>query len=470
MKKRFGLILTLIAVIFMNFAACNNNNKEANDLLSTPSPQPQLVTIDAPQKEADTAKNSDNNSDDMKGNGAADPTLTPALVEADEDIFNRKDEEYITMIENSLISTGNNYRVKKAIEKAQKGEKVTIAYIGGSITEGAGATTSEGCYAYQSYLYFKDTFGSGDGGNVKFVNTGMGGTPSTLGIIRYDRDVTDYGQVQPDIVFIEFAVNDYQEPTNGEAYESLIRKVLSAENQPAVILLFSVFKSRWNMQDLYKPIGSAYNLPMISIKDAVVPELEAGQITDSEFFIDDYHPTDFGHGIMADCVKYYYSTVNAEPTAVKDITVPKAAYLGKSFEGIKMIDSKTVDENVFITPGSFIQNDDQLCKFATKQLTFPNNWKHGSLSGSDSFVMKLNCRNLLFVYKSCSDEAFGTADIYVDGKLATNLVSSQSGGWNNPVPVLLLKEDKAADHTVEITMAEGNEDKEFTILAFGYTQ
>lgn len=46
---------------------------------------------------------------------------------------------YNEMIKNSLISTGNNVRIKKVIEKAKNGEDVTIAYIGGSITEGANA-------------------------------------------------------------------------------------------------------------------------------------------------------------------------------------------------------------------------------------------------------------------------------------------------------------------------------------------
>ena len=63
----------------------------------------------------------------------------------------------------------------------------------------------------------------------------------------------------PDIVFIEFAVNDYQEPTNGEAYESMVRKVLNQPNQPAVVLVFSVFKTKWNMQDFYQPLGAFYD-------------------------------------------------------------------------------------------------------------------------------------------------------------------------------------------------------------------
>lgn len=374
------------------------------------------------------------------------------------------------MIEASLISTGNNYRIKKVIEKSKKGEEITIAYIGGSITEGACATQKENCYAYQSYLYFKENFGVANGANVGFINAGMGGTPSALGIIRYDRDVTSYGRIKPDIVFIEFAVNDYEEATKGIAYESLIRKVLKEANQPAIILLFSVFQSRWNLQDLYIPIGNYYKLPMISIKDAVVPELEAGQISDEEFFADIYHPTDYGHKIMSDCIAYFYNIVNTSLIEDTDIIIPKLAKVGNAFEELKLFDRTRIDANVTVAHGGFSEIDSQLVKFATGEFSFPNNWKHTISSGADSFKMTLHCKNLLFVYKSCANETYGTADIYIDGALKESLNSNEGGGWNNPITVLLINEESSKLHSLEVKMAEGNEEKEFTIMAIGYSR
>ena len=46
-----------------------------------------------------------------------------------------------TMIAHSLLSLGNPYRLKRVIEKTKRGECVTLAYLGGSITQGAGACT-----------------------------------------------------------------------------------------------------------------------------------------------------------------------------------------------------------------------------------------------------------------------------------------------------------------------------------------
>ena len=56
-------------------------------------------------------------------------------------------EFYDTMVTSSLMDTGNNARIKATIEKARNGEDVTLAYIGGSITEGEGASPNSNCYA-----------------------------------------------------------------------------------------------------------------------------------------------------------------------------------------------------------------------------------------------------------------------------------------------------------------------------------
>ena len=56
----------------------------------------------------------------------------------------------------SLLSTGNNARLKNAIAKARNGEDVTLAYIGGSITEGALASPNSKCYAELPQKYERE--------------------------------------------------------------------------------------------------------------------------------------------------------------------------------------------------------------------------------------------------------------------------------------------------------------------------
>ena len=90
-------------------------------------------------------------------------------------------------------------------------------------------------------------------------------------MIRFDRDVLREGE-RPDIVVIEFAVNDEGDETKGVCYESLVRKVLKLPWKPAVVLLFSVFANDWNLQERLRPVGDLYDLPMVSILNAVTPQ------------------------------------------------------------------------------------------------------------------------------------------------------------------------------------------------------
>ena len=64
------------------------------------------------------------------------------------------DEEWHrAMIEKSLVTLGDTGPVRRKIEKAKAGEKVTVAYLGGSITEGVGGG-DELCYAKVSFDKF----------------------------------------------------------------------------------------------------------------------------------------------------------------------------------------------------------------------------------------------------------------------------------------------------------------------------
>lgn len=376
---------------------------------------------------------------------------------------------YNKMIANSLVSTGNNYRMINAIQKAMRGEDVTIAYIGGSITEGACSTTHTKCYAYQFYSMFKERFGKNGGSNVHYVNAGMSGTPSSLGVIRYSRDVAPSN---PDIVFVEFAVNDADDVTNGDAYESLVRNVLNSPNKPACMLIFSVFKPDWNLQDRMIPVGKQYNLPMVSIRNAVVPAVKAGEITSEQFWANDgWHPVDYGHKLMADCIMYCVDQILTKGKDSSDITVSSNVAIGKTFEGMTMIDSQTKMDGLSINAGGFNANDTTPGNFQyNNQPKFKYDWKHTTNGGSTSFTMKVTCKSMLFAYKLSSASTAGKVDIYIDGKYSQTVDSYKNGGWNNPWVIKLMGNSYAAEHTIEIRMANGNENKEFTILGFGVSK
>ncbi|MDE7300250.1 MAG: SGNH/GDSL hydrolase family protein, partial [Lachnospiraceae bacterium] len=404
------------------------------------------------------------------------PTLTEApkpteAPETDDKDTRTQEEIYQDMIERSLLAEGNNYRIKKVLEKARNGEEVLLAYIGGSITEGANASDAT-CYVTKSYDGFVELTGTEAAGNVSYVNAGLGGTSSALGVMRYDRDIVELTGKKPDIVFIEFSVNDWQEPTKGEAFESLIRRVYGEENEPAVVLVFAVFKSRWNMQSEYIPLGKLYRLPMISILDAVVPALDKEHTLDEDiFFSDIYHPTQYGHKIMADCITYMFEKLDAAE-ADEPYVMPEKSWNGDTYEKTALIDSARLDAVSELSAGGFSEVDGALgtYRYGKKPKTFPDNWMHTADSGDEAFRMTLTCGGLLMAYKQSSDKKFGSVDVYVDGEFVMKVDGYSEGGWNNPVPVQIIRGREQKEHTVEIRMSEGSEDKAFSILAFAAGQ
>lgn len=385
-------------------------------------------------------------------------------------------EEYQKMIAESLVSTGNNYRLKRVIEKCKRGEDVTIAYIGGSITQGAGAKPiNTMCYAYRSYQAFCQMFSPNNGENVHYVKAGVGGTPSEFGMIRYDRDVTKDGEISPDLLIVEFAVNDEGDETNGVCFESLVLKALQAENQPAVLLNFAVFMNDYNLQKRLQPIGECYELPMVSVKDALVPQFEESKvITKRQFFYDIYHPTNDGHRIMADCLANLYAAVDKEEMAAEDICLDKEPVYGIQFKDLVRFDRANAEQYATITQLGYDAKDTSI-QYVERDMdltgtpVFDENWMNDGLTPGAEFKMNLTCKNLVVVVKDSGAAQFGTADIYVDGKVVKT-IDPLVNGWDHCNPQILIDEKESAEHEVVFRMAEGHEGKKFTILGFGVTK
>src|SRR5699024_8459318 len=65
--------------------------------------------------------------------------------------------QYNAMIARSCLSTGNNARIKRVLEDLRAGKPVTLAFLGGSITQGAGAIPEqEKCYARLTFEAIRD--------------------------------------------------------------------------------------------------------------------------------------------------------------------------------------------------------------------------------------------------------------------------------------------------------------------------
>ena len=431
--KKFLSIFTAASMLLAMTACSSPADSSASDISSS---------ADSSASAAQTAESSQPVQQESSEAGESSAAPTAEAYDARTD--------YEKMVDRSLLSVGDMTRMSDVFQKAQNGEDITVAYIGGSITEGYNAGTTEFYAKTCTDLlqgYFPDI-------TVTGVNAGISGTPSLLGNLRLERDVLS---ADPDIVFVEFAVNDGQEADYKNAYESLVRTLLTQEKDIAVVLLFTVLDSGYTCQEHMSKIGANYDLPMISVHDSVYEEIEAGRMTWQDYSNDQSHPNAYGHKCITDFVDNYYQKVLpvvAENVGEVSKELPDPVFSAK-YMNMHYMDSATMDG---VELDGFEQYD--------THGSFHNGWMYRGTDGG-SMKFTVDCSVLEMVFKANNSDKYGTADIYVDGEKVKSVVSNMSDGWNNPVTAYLIDNDSSAEHTVEIRM-EGGVTQAFFVMAFGY--
>ena len=197
------------------------------------------------------------------------------------------------ILKRSLVSLGDPARLQRVLAKARAGGSVVVGALGGSITAGAAASLEEARWPNRLALWWRETFPESD---IRLVNAGMGATGSDIGAHRVRQDLLEQ---RPDVVAIEYAVNDGGSLMAEETLEGVVRQILKQPNRPAAVLLFTMNNQGQNVQDTHILVGRHYGLPMVSFRDALWPEIEAGRLQWNDVEADEVHPNDRGHAWCA---------------------------------------------------------------------------------------------------------------------------------------------------------------------------
>jgi lysophospholipase L1-like esterase len=169
---------------------------------------------------------------------------------------------------------GLNNFYKKAINGDQD---LIIAYLGGSITEAAGGWRDQSFKAIQER--FPQT-------KFSIVNAGIGGTGSDLGVFRVDSQVLKF---KPDLLFIEFAVNDQNQDKEKiyKAMEGIVRKVIRHNPRTAICFVYTltgdmvsgIVKGQMpNSVEAMEEIADYYSLPSIHLGLQVAALYTSGKL------------------------------------------------------------------------------------------------------------------------------------------------------------------------------------------------
>lgn len=170
--------------------------------------------------------------------------------------------------------------------RAARGEPLRYVAMGGSITE-AGGPGWVGEWLREEF----------PGSLVSVVNSGMSGTGGSLGVFRVERDVIAH---QPDLVLIEFCVNDGGLPDEQAVryMETLVVRLKSLPNPPAIVVVEAAARVGVNLAR-HRRVARHYDLLEVDMQAAVDERLARTGESWGVLFSDDVHPNREGHAFYA---------------------------------------------------------------------------------------------------------------------------------------------------------------------------
>lgn len=351
-------------------------------------------------------------------------------------------------------------RLKNLMKRAANGESLVIGFLGGSITQGSLSSTPETCYAYLVYEWWKKSFPNAE---FSFVNGGIGGTTSHYGGARAWKDVLCY---RPDIVTVDFSVNDDANEFFEETYEGTLRRLLMAPSVPAVVVLNNVFYDTGkNAQDYHNRIADHYGIPHVSIKDTIFPDVESGKIVRADITPDNLHPNDKGHRLVADEICKLLDSIKAE--------VEEEAIAGENIEDKSMKTEESILLPAPLTENAYehsrliqIQDNEAILDgFLVDPIEkkgmldiFKNGWTAAHTNDKISFEIECSC--LAVQYRKSVQQPVPKAKAVIDGDEAHAVIldGNFTEDWGDCLylePLLHHAEKKV--HRIEITVTDAKD-------------
>ncbi len=367
-------------------------------------------------------------------------------------------------------------KLAACMARAARGEELTIGFLGGSITQGSLASAEDKTYAYRVYRWWCDAFLQAE---FHYVNGGIGGTCSCFGAARAVGDLLMY---QPDVVVVDFSVNDKGETPEEESfyqetYEGLLRRIVSWPSSPAVLVLNNVYyDSGKTMQDRHNAVAEHYRVPFVSIKDSIYRKMKEGRYSLEELTPDGLHPNDLGHELVAGEVIRLLEEIRAWGEKKGLYTEPGADRRDIDRQGSSRedIDGKDIVGGE-ILPLPLTQNAYEQAKLLTIRNsrpvlagfradsrekkghldTFKNGWM-GKKAG-DRIIFYVDASCIAVQYRKTIQRPAVSARLILDGKQeeAVLLDGNFEESWGDCLYLLpVLHHGERGEHRVEIEVTE----------------
>lgn len=230
-------------------------------------------------------------------------------------------------------------------QKLKRDQEVRVAYLGGSITAANGWRVKTTQWLQKAFPNSK----------IHEIHAAIGGTGSDLGAFRLKRDVLDH---HPDLVFIEFAVNDggRQPEAIWESMDGIVRQIWK-DNPRTDICFIYTFRVNYE-KDLREGkcpraasamelLADHYGIPSINVALKIAELEQQGKLkfkSDQplaegviQFSKDGVHPLNQGHEIYTEVIADAFKTMEPESKPVNHSDKLQQPFVDSHWTNAKMV-------------------------------------------------------------------------------------------------------------------------------------
>ena len=302
--------------------------------------------------------------------------------------------------------------LENTIYRLKNDKKLRIGYFGGSITEGAGATEWDRT-SWRGHLtaHLRETYPEAE---ITEIMAAVGGTGTDLGLCRCEHDLL---AGDPDLVFIEFATNDYPFAYRDQlyGYENCLRQILDFKNTVDIVCVFSATKGtekliletgNFGSRSVQATLARHYGIPTVDPGEALRLAVAKADGDWLRYTTDTTHPNDEGYLIYTDVmVKFMTAALGGEvPSSLTAHTIP-APLCREPLVAGKLVDLCDCEDIL----GEFTYVDRRFKR------RFPHYWTANGVGSTIRYTFE----GTGFGLYSIMDDESGILDVTVDGETRT---------------------------------------------------
>lgn len=356
--------------------------------------------------------------------------------------------------------------LQNTYHKLKEDKELTIGYIGGSVTVGAGLVESERntkSWRALTTKWFKTQFSDA---TINEKCMAIGNTGSVYAVHRMEKALLT--GTLPDLVFIETAINDTYDGLKSneikQYYESIIKKIYAKNPKCDIVVVITgdvdtlreAHKTGVPFRPEHREIAAHYNIPVVDVGTYLYAKLyvENGnqEIPNSsnsvwkKYIGDVVHPNEKGYSVYAEKMASFLQgelvSKNLDKTVYKNATIPNAL-MSKLF-----VDAYDVDFSGF----DFEKNDN----FTSQSMTAFDTTYTGIVSKNrgDTFAVKFTGKT--FMLWSWSYTTATSISYSIDGGKEEWLDIKINNSPNQKLYVLA-DNLSSGTHTIKITHRDRSE-------------